>query len=88
MKQWNLDIIGDNDDDDDDDDDDDQMFLWYVWPAKDVERYFHPGPLSEILTIVNLQHAGSMIQTSTEPEFRPCWMKLCSIDNHYMMVIE
>ena len=30
MKQWNLDIIGDNDDDDDDDDDDDQMFLWYV----------------------------------------------------------
>ena len=29
MKQWNLDIIGDNDDDDDDDDDD-QMFLWYV----------------------------------------------------------
>ena len=30
MKQWNLDIIGDNDDDDDDDDDDGQMFLWYV----------------------------------------------------------
>ena len=64
-----------NDDDDDDEDDEDELFLWY--------GYFQPGPLSEILTILNLQHAASRIWTCAEAEFRLCWMKLCSNDNHY-----
>ena len=41
------------------------------------------GKASEILTIANLQHATSKIWTSAEPEFRVCWIKLCSCDNHY-----
>ena len=52
------------DDDDaaaDDDDDDDGLFLWYGWPTKDVQRYFQPGPLLEILTITNLRHAASRV---------------------------
>ena len=48
--------------------------------------YFQPGPLSEILTIANLWHAISRVWTCTESEFRFCWMKLCSSDNHYTMV--
>ena len=44
---------------------------------------FQPGPLSEILTITNLRHAASRIWTCTESEFRLCWMKLCSSNNHY-----
>ena len=43
--------------------------------------YFQPGPLSEILTIANLRHAAIRVWTSTEPEFRLNWMKLCSSDN-------
>ena len=39
-----------------------------------------------ILSIVNLQHAASRIWTSAEPEFRLCWIKLCSSDNHYTRV--
>ena len=68
---------------DDDDDDDDELFLWYGWQMKGLYPYFQPGPLSEILTISNLQHATSRIWTCAEPEFRLCWMKLCSSDNHY-----
>ena len=62
---------------------DDELFLWYGWPTKGVKPYFQPGPLSEILTIANLRHAASRIWTCAEPEFRLCWMKLCSSDNHY-----
>ena len=40
-------------------DDDDELFLWYGWPTKGVLHYFQPGPLSEILTIVNLRYAAS-----------------------------
>ena len=40
---------GDDNDDDDDDDDDDDLFLWNVCV------YFQPRPLSEIITIANLQ---------------------------------
>ena len=64
----------------------DELFLWYGWPTKGVKPYFQPGPLSEILTIANLRHAASRIWTSAEPEFRLCWMKLCSSDNHYTTV--
>ena len=31
----------------------------------------------------NNRHATSKIWTCPEPEFRFCWMKLCSSDNHY-----
>ena len=48
-----------------------------LWP------YFQPGPLSEILTITNLQYAASRIWNCAEPEFRLSWMKLCSRVNHY-----
>ena len=61
----------------------DELFLWYGWPTKGVKPYFQPGPLSEILTIANLRHAASRTWTCAEPEFRLCWMKLCSSDNHY-----
>ena len=36
--------------------DDDELFLWYGWPKKGVFPYFQLRPLSEILTMVNLQH--------------------------------
>ena len=49
---------------------------------KGVLSYFRLRPLSEILTIVNLRHAASRIWTYAEPEFRLCWMKLCSRDNY------
>ena len=71
---------------DDDDKDDDELFLWYGWPTKGVQPYFHPGPLSEILTIVNLWHTTSRVWTYAETEFRLSWMKLCSIDNRYTTV--
>ena len=60
-----------------------ELFLWYGWLTKGVKPYFQPGPLSEILTIANLQHAASRVWTCAEPEFRLSWMKLCSSDNHY-----
>ena len=53
----------DDDGDDDDDDDDDELFLWYGWPAKGVCPSFQPGPLSEIFTVANLQHAVGRIWT-------------------------
>ena len=40
------------------DDGDDELFLWYGWPTKGVLLYFHQGPLSEILTIADIRHAG------------------------------
>ena len=64
----------------------DELFLWYGWPTKGVKPYFQPRPLSEILTIANHQHAASSTWTCAEPEFRLCWMKLCSSDNHYTTV--
>ena len=30
------------------------FFLWYGWPTKSIYPYFQLGPLSEILTIMNL----------------------------------
>ena len=54
--------IDDDDNDVDDDDDDDELFLWYGWPTKDVWPYLQPGPLPEILTIVNTRQAASRIE--------------------------
>ena len=36
----------------------------------------------EILTTSNLRHPTSRIWTCAEPEFRLCWIKLWSSDNH------
>ena len=66
-----------------DDDDDDELFSWYDWLMKGIKPCFQPGPPSEILTIANLQDTASRIWACTEPEFRLCWMKLYSSDNHY-----
>ena len=64
-------------------DDDDELRLWYDWPTKGIKPYFQPGALSGILNISNLRHAASRIWACAEPEFRLCWMKLSSSDNHY-----
>ena len=47
--------------DDDDDDDDDELLLQYVCMTESIKllSYFQPGPLPEVLTIPNLQHAAS-----------------------------
>ena len=69
-------------------DDDDELFLWYGWPTKGILPYFQPGPLSEIFTVANLQHASSRLWTCAEPglvEWRLSWMKLYSSDNHHTM---
>ena len=36
---------------------------------------------SRDLTIANLRHTASRVWACAEPEFRLCWMKLCSSDN-------
>ena len=64
-----------------------ELFLWYGWLTKRVYPYFQWDRLSEILTITNLQHAVSRIWTSAEPEFRLCWMKVCSSDSHYTSIV-
>ena len=33
-----------------------------------IKPYFQPGPLSEILTITDLQHAASSVWTCAKPE--------------------
>ena len=70
------------------DDDDEELLLQNDWPTKGVKSYFQPGPLSEILTIVNLWHAVNKIWTCTEAEFKLCQMKLCSSDNHYNLALD
>ena len=60
---------------------DEELFLWYCWPTKGVYFYFQPGALSEILTIANLRHAASRVWACAKPEFRLCWIKLCSSAN-------
>ena len=64
------------------------MWWWWWWIVFVVWLwyYFQSGPLSKILTIANLRQAASRIWTCAEPEFRLCWMKLCSSDNHYTKV--
>ena len=61
----------------------DGLLLWYDWQ---IFSLFHSRPLSEMLTIANLWHAACRIWTFAGPEFRLCWIKLCSSDNHYTRV--
>ena len=62
-----------------------ESFLWHGWPTNNVYPYFQQGPLSEILTIMNLQHVASRVWTCIEPEFRLSWTKLCSSNKHCTM---
>ena len=39
------------------------------------------------LTILNLWHVASRTWICAKPEFRLCWMKLCSSDTHYATVL-
>ena len=61
-------------------------FCGMVDQRKTFTPYFHPGPLSEILTIANLCHSARRIWTYAESEFRLCWIEMCSSDNHYTTV--
>ena len=56
-----IDDGNDDNDDDDDDDDDEDLFVWNGQRTKSFKSYFQPRPLSEVLTIANLQHAASKI---------------------------
>ena len=47
-----------------------------LFPARTIVRDPHHH---------DFQHVASRIWTWAEPEFRLCWMKLCSSDNHYTM---
>lgn len=42
-----------------------------------------PGPKSEFLINTNLRHNANRIWKCAELEFRLCWMRLCSSDNHW-----
>ena len=53
------------------------------WSIFQIQICFQPEPSPEILTIANLRHTASKVWACTESEFRFCWMKLCSSDNHY-----
>ena len=59
-----------DDDDDDDDDDDVEFFLWNTSPTNGVKPFFQPEPLSEALTIGNLNTARA--------EFKPAALNLSS----------
>ena len=55
-----------------------------LWLTDETRLSLFPaGAIVRIVTITNLWHAASRIWTCSEPEFRLCWMKLCSSDNHY-----
>ena len=44
--------------------------------AKGNKPFFHSGPFSEILTVINLQYTINKIRTRTEPEFGLYWIKV------------
>ena len=56
---------------------------WMVDRQNSLTPYFQPGPLLEILTMLNLRHAASRVLTYPESQFSFCSMKLCSTDNHH-----
>ena len=58
-------------------------FCIIVDRGKAFTPYFQPEPLSEILPFTNLLLAASSVWTCAESEFRLCWIKFCSSDNHY-----
>ena len=60
-----------------DDDDDDDFFLRNGWSTKGVH------PLFPARTIVRDSHYRKS-PAHQKSEFRLCWMKFCSNDNHYI----
>ena len=56
------------------------MITMIMMLKKNIKPYLQPGPLSEILTITDLQHVINRGWIYGKPEFRLCWMKLCSIE--------
>ena len=77
----------DDDDDDDDDDNDDKSFFRNGWPTKMLKSYFQPEPILKVLTNANTHQTASRIWTFEEPEFKICWVKLCTKDNQYSAII-
>ena len=63
-----------------------ELFLRNGWQMKGVKPYFQPEQLSNVLTTINLPQAPIKIWTCAEPEFRLCWVKLRSSNNHYITV--
>ena len=64
-------------------------FQWYLtgWMMMNCFcRMADRRKVSKILTIGNLRHAASRIWTCLESEFRLCWTKLYSSDDHHKMV--
>ena len=63
-----------------------QRWCIAFWVLLTDERRLSLYPAGTIVRVphhLEFQHAASRIWTCTEPEFRLCWMKLCSSDNHY-----
>ena len=61
-----------------------RIIVFVVWLTGERRlALFSVGTISEILTIVNLRHTTSRIWNRAEPEFRLCWMKMCSGDDQY-----
>ena len=67
-----------------DDDDDDELFLWNGWLTKGVKHYFQLTPLSD--SHHHKSPTYHRIWDCAEPQFRLCWRKLCSSDNHFTRV--
>ena len=58
-------------------------FIFMVWLTGERRLALFPAGTIVRDPLANLQHVASRIWTSAEPEFKLCWMKLCSSDNHY-----
>ena len=65
-------------------DDDDELFLWNGWLTKGVKHYFQLTPLSD--SHHHKSPTYHRIWDCAEPQFRLCWRKLCSSDNHFTRV--
>ena len=67
------------------------MWLWWivfvVWLTSERHLALFLASTIEILIIANFWDATSRIWTCAEPDFRFCWMKLWSRDNHFTLVI-
>ena len=63
---------------------DDNLFLQNGWTMKAVKPYLSR---SHCQNIANIWRAATRIWTCEEPEFWACWMKVCSSDSHYIMVM-
>ena len=62
---------------------DNKLFLWNKPHMKDVNSNPAYCWRSSPSQTSNMLQAG--FESAHEPEFRLCWMKLCSSDNHYSM---